>query len=279
MIRLFGWRLNQVKLDEMESEELEGIGITDETLKSYLAWRCSVLLFSSTMILVQFIFQLLDTRDIESDPENELFWELWNSGGRALLLYIGPLATFVLFCTGGMSSYTWTNLKKSSRIIKIGVIASSVIPIIGAFIPLKQLLGPTGLNEDDESYLQWLFAMEYLAKALVLVFSVTSALVAGSLRTRGLLPNSIHCVGYLVTIAPILSLMVFLFVSALVQIKGDKFLTLGAVCRFLAPLVYVFRREDYLGKSSDDTEKKIDFNQKIVLSLNLTGLALIVLYV
>lgn len=118
--------------------------------------------------------------------------------------------------------------------------------------------------------------MEYLAKALVLVFSVTSALVPGSLRTRGLLPNSIHCVGYLVTIAPILSLMVFLFVSALVQIKGDKFLTLGAVCRFLAPLVYVFRSEDYLEKSSDDTEKKIDFNQKIVLSLNLTGLALIV---
>jgi hypothetical protein len=59
------------------------------------------------MILVQFIFQLLDTHDIKSDPDIQVILAQWNSGGRALLLYIEPFATFVLFCTGGMSSYTW----------------------------------------------------------------------------------------------------------------------------------------------------------------------------
>ena len=195
----------------------------------------------------------------------------------------------------------WPKWKLSSTILQIGFIISFILPLIPAIIPLKYLTKSSGdafiaaddlandqlsVSELQEAYTsdvksQILGAaiennpgIQNFVAALPVLLSFPTSLIAGSLRIRGLLPDSSLSSWILTTSAPFLSIVVLAAAIIIIQVVGDLTLMFGVFFQCITPWMYVFRRGLYVKAPSEGGEKKIDRNQQIILIMKLLSLAL-----
>jgi len=94
----------------------------------------------------------------------------------------------------------------------------------------------------------------------------------GSLRIRGLLPESHLSSWVLTTTAPCVSIAMLAASILVIQILGDLILMFGVLFLCLSPWMYVFQRGLYVKASTEEGEKKVDRNQMMMLVMNLLGL-------
>lgn len=202
------------------------------------------------------------------------------------ILNLPNLAQTALFLTVVAAFVIWPKWRMSSKVLKFGWIVAFVMPLFPAAFPLEFLIDRTyceqvlGRDGCDEQVVmdKIILALRYAMTIIPVLITFPSGVLRGALRIRGLLPDSSLSSWVLAISAPFHSLLLFAAVVVIVQIVGSAPLIIGALLLCLAPWMYVFRRRLYVGAATDTNEKALDCNQKVILTLNLVGLVLIIVW-
>jgi len=275
VIRIFGWRLANIKPSEKEAKVLDSNN-TPNVMQSYLVWRRSSMFLSLPVMLYVAISGFINLSSVIRDTDAA---EILTRTG--IFLYMLPnLADAALFLGVIAALCYWKEWHKTSRLLKYGWLASTLLPLIPALFPVDFILhDPHGVITKVEIYIfRVMFALQYAFWLLPLILTFPASCVRAALRIRGLIPDSSFSSWILTIAAPFQSLLVLVALVIIIQIMGNWILISGAFLMCLAPWMYVFRRNIYISASNDDNEKKIDRNQKIIMCMNISSLFLLVIW-
>ena len=106
---------------------------------------------------------------------------------------------------------------------------------------------------------------------LSLVLAIPSSAVPGSLRIRGFLPDSSLASWIIMISAPFYSLLILVSLVFIVQMAGSFILVVGTLLLCSRPWLFVYRRELYFSVSTEEKEKKIDKNHRIMLAITVVS--------
>jgi len=286
--RCFGWRLNLIKPTSHESNLFDNAGIENPTLRSYLSWRRSQMLCSVPVLMSAALTGL--SAVVESNKLTDKGNFVYNLPNIANFVLLIAVLGAIGYPRGKLRM--WPKWRMSSKIIRVGFIVSFILPIIPAIIPLRYLASdsyqvaafafddndsiPEILLKSQNAHSTIRVGIDNFISTLPVLISFPSALLAGSLRIRGLLPDSSLSSWILTTTAPFISIVILAAAILIIQFVGDATLMLGVFFRCAAPWLYVVRRGLYVKEASEEREKKVNFNQTIILISNLIGLGLII---
>jgi len=291
--RCFGWRLSLTQPTSHETNIFDIASISSPALRSYLAWRRSQLLCSVPVLMLAAATGLSRVNRIDNRSDKGNFVLNLPNVANCVLLFavIGAIG----IPKGKLRM--WTKWRMSSKIIRIGFMIAFILPIIPAIIPLRFTFKddisavldiPNNItpNPDLISQAQQQNAKKIVAvgvnnfvSTLPVLISFPSSLIGGSLRIRGLLPDSTLSSWILSTTAPFLSIITLAAASLIIQFFGDATLMCGVLFKCFSPWLYVIRRGLYVKSATEEREKKADTNGKIILITNLVGLGLITTWV
>jgi hypothetical protein len=325
--RCFGWRLLKTEPTPYELNMFDKAQVQDPTLRTYLAWRRSQMMFSVPVLLSSAFTGLSAALGYDEEGEDKEYLD-----DRGNFIYKLPnIANFILlvavmgaigFPKGRLR--VWPKWRLSSKILRVGFIISFILPIIPALIPLEFISksSSSSSSSSSEEIINDAFpgadVIEFISNsssnsneimndalsdadaindmaqqrtamqttvtvgiqnfisALPVLVSFPSSLLAGSLRIRGLLPDSTLSSWILVTTAPFLSIVMMAVSILIIQFGGDVALMIGVFLRCFYPWMYVFRRGLYVKAASEEREKKVDCNQHFMSVINLVSISLIV---
>ncbi|KAL3816653.1 hypothetical protein ACHAXA_000831 [Cyclostephanos tholiformis] len=308
--RCFMWRLNLIEPTSHESKVLDEADIQNPTLRSYIVWRRSQMLWSilplSSSVVTFFIDLIRNAEDI-LNPKLK--------GWGNLLVNLSSIANIIIFISVVLATgmpygkcRVWSNWRLSSKILRYGFIISFILPMIPAFIPLKYYVkdltppesnfafsdldlstllmemefGEGDITKQQEivqwKYLQWKIGLSNFVKFLPALFSFPAALFGASLRIKGLLPKSTLSSWMLTVAGPFLSLVILAAAMLIIQFYGNGLLTFGVLFLAVGPWLNVFRRGLYVKAPDEETRKSIDCNQKVSLVFKLGGWILVIIW-
>ena len=277
--RIRMWRLREATVTEKEAEGFLEAKVSNHLMQKYMAWRRSLLMFSLPSIFISSVFDLVVLAKVEG-------WEYYSPLGKLSLLmdFISPAVFFVALC---FSTYHWRNVVKSTNICAYGWLFSLLAPIWPALFPVKflandewfQVMQEVRSNDPENGDPVWgvkfVLGVGYSLKILPLVLTIPVGALKGSLRVRGLLPECSLAGWFIVVIAPITPLMIFASVVFMLQMFGDETLLTGVVLLMISPMLYVFRRRLYTEALTEEQDRSLDWNQRIMTILSITGVVMI----
>jgi hypothetical protein len=119
--------------------------------------------------------------------------------------------------------------------------------------------------------LQWEIGLSNFIKFLPALLSFPASLFGASLRIKGLLPYTSLSSWMLTVAGPFLSLVILAAAMLIIQFYGNGVLTWGVLFLAVGPWLNVFRRGLYVKAPDEETNKQIDYNQKISLVFKVLG--------
>lgn len=261
--RAFSSNLRKVPVGDSEKASLEALGIANPTLQRYLGWRRSIFLviivatILSAVLATAHEFGVFDdapeptateeTSDEEPVPESKPgknAFEQFADSVHLISLYSVPVATLAaLLC--------WTRLKLSYRILVAGWCVGSFVPMLIALCPWSWWgYDPTeGVIEGNPLDLYQHVgegvkdAAEYLITLLPIVVSLIPGAQRACLRIKTLLPASMLPGWFVVSAAPIYSLLLLVMFVVINQVAENPLFLAGMFLLLAAPLVFLVRSE------------------------------------
>ena len=255
-------------------------GVTSPLARSYAAWRQSALLIAAPIVVTGAVLALFDFRNIETG-------EPFNSFGIAaqVLPLLGPL---VLAAASLAALATWTRPRLSSRVLISGWVASLVLPLLPALVPLDWLIDNElfvrniGDRETAALLLQLVkafLAIGYAVSLLPAIVTFPGGVVRGSLLAKGLVPQSSLPGFFLVATAPFYSLVVMVALVVVMQFIGTGLLVVGVLLLAVAPWVYVVNRKLYLaGDLAQMASPRLDLTQRLNGALIAGGIIVVLVW-
>lgn len=280
-LRAFRGQIDECQPTQAEAKALDNAGIINSKARSYLVWRRSCLVVASPFVNTSMILGLLNLRDLFSD----------NGSLNALGIFVMFLTSIdSIFLNIGMSvsMHIWSKPNISMKALRLGWIASFVLPLVPALFPLEMLLKKDDIEaiedgmEDADTFflvLKLTLALSYAIQLLPAVITFPGGAVRGALRILGLLPNSSLPGWILMVTAPFYSLLVCVALVIVIQVAGNGILFCGTLLLVAAPLVYMVRRRLFVtDKKEDNHEHQLRMTQKVSTALTGAGLFLLLIW-
>jgi hypothetical protein len=126
-----------------------------------------------------------------------------------------------------------------------------------------------------DASLRLVLGIGYTLQLVPLLVTVPSGLLRGSLRIRGLLPESSLAGWFIVIVAPLQPLMIFAVLVLLSQLFGDVLLLIGTILLLTVPMLYSFNGRLYTGNLTPEQDVELLWVQQIVGLMSLLGMVLI----
>lgn len=299
ILRAFSSDLRAVPVGEGEKAALAAKGISDPTLQRYLGWRRSICLVVIIATVLSAAFATVhelgffdDEPDVaaaeessdeehKSEPKpHKSAFEHFADTVHLLSLYSVPLATLAaLFC--------WTRLKLSYRILVAGWCVGSFVPMLIAMCPWSWWgyeLTETEAGWNPFEHVERLTegikdAVEYLITLLPIVVSLIPGAQRACLRIKTLLPAAMLPGWFVVSAAPIYSLLLLVVFVAVNQIADNTLFLAGMFLLLAAPLVFLIR-SDVLTRPlvSESDYFQLRLTRMLVSGITAGGGILLVIY-
>ena len=278
--RGFGWDLQAMSVSPQERERLAADGITDETAQRYLGWRRSLLLL---VIAPTALNALLNTITSVADG----FDGLSPFGVLAMVLFI--LTPYALPAAAVAAALLWTRPRLSHRLVLGGWAVAFLTPVLIALCPLAWLM-KADFTDMDPSFREAaeeavgvaagiLAGFGYYVALMPTVLSLIPGMLRGSVRIKGLLPESTLPGWFLVAGAPLYALLLLVSFIAINQMLGNALLLLSILLLLAAPLLYVIRADLFIQPLTSATEKRaIGIVQWIFFGVVAQGVLLLIIY-
>jgi hypothetical protein len=226
--RIFEWKLKPLPA---KVKKLQDVGITNDALQAYFAWRHLMLLESLPALFFCAIFDIISFIITLSDDYGGL------NCFTKFIISISFLGSMVLFITAVWALCGWSQWCKSTPILKIGWAIAFVLPLVPVLFPLEFLLDgevKDGLdNEFGKAYLfnlKIILAISYALQLFPVLVTLPSGLARGSLRVRGLMPQALLSSWILLISAPFQSVVMLMALVLLIQVAGNWILMIGKLC-------------------------------------------------
>jgi len=286
--RALTWRLERVTPSPQELNQLGASKVTDAALQGYAAWRRSVLFVVLPVVALSALLALIDFKDVTSEEPIGDTGAMLEYTGLGVLAQVLPLLGPPVLALGLFLAFrSWSDLRRSARVLTICWLTSIVLPVLPAVMPADWLVNDEPLrqlfpSQDVDAFLAGLrlqVGIAYMVTLLPVLVTVPGGVVRGSARVKGLLPATMLPGFFLITTAPFYSLIVIVALVLLIQLSGNVLLVLGALVLAASPWVYVQQRRHYLGPVMDDeSSAALDKAQRIYGVLTLAGVGAIVLW-
>lgn len=266
--RVQTWRLRKANVTEEESKSLLEAKVCNHLLQKYMVWRRSLLIFSLPSVFLSSVFGFFGI--VTS-------WEVFNALG-VLAVILPAVSPFIFFVTLCLSMLYWTEYVRSANLCSYGWLFSLLAPIWPALLPIEYLLNQNVIRQtaaEDLLVAKFTLGIGYSLQILPLILTIPSGTLRGSLRIRGLLPESSLAGWFIVLIAPIIPLTIFAAIVLVTQLFGNALLLVGVILLLIAPMLYVFRRRLYTEALTEEQDQSLEWNQRIMTGLSLCGVLVI----
>lgn len=280
--RAIDWNVSEVVITPSERRQLEAAGVHEPRMQGLLAWRRSTLLVAIPVLLLSLALSVQQVVDAGSDGFTGVgqVWRWLPSLGLAMV----PIGGF-------MAIKRWTELRSSSKTLIGAWVASIVLPLVAALIPLDAIidldslrnsaLSETELREIDGLIfgLRVAIAVTYAMTLLPTVLSVPGGVLKGAARVKSLFPAAVLPGWFLVAVAPFYSMFMVVVFVLIAQIVGNMLLVLGVGLLAFAPWLYVIHRKTY-GRAMSMEESRTELAKASRLGgfVTAAGLACVLLF-
>ncbi|MDT4925310.1 MAG: hypothetical protein QOG01_3023 [Pseudonocardiales bacterium] len=240
--RAIDWNVAEVVVTPREAHTLTAAGI-EQRLQGLFAWRRSSLLVALPFLILSVILSFWDAGHTDTSGL---------SGIGTLVNWLPSIALAVV-PIGALRAITrWTELRRTSKVLVACWLASIVIPLVVALIPLDYLVDLDALRAGDptgaESTIQGLrliLAIGYALTLLPVVVSVPGGVLKGAARVKSLFPSSSLPGWFLVAVAPFYSMFTIVMFVLIDQLLGNGLLLLGVALLAFGPWLFVIYRKVY----------------------------------
>ncbi|MCL2780905.1 MAG: hypothetical protein FWD74_05350 [Actinomycetia bacterium] len=244
--RAIGWNLAEIVVTPREQASLNASGVAP-VLHGLLAWRRSTLIIATPILLLSVILAM--TKAAQADVSS------LTSLGK-FLNYL-PVIGLLLIPVGALRVVArWTELRRSSRFLMGCWMASIVIPLIVALVPLDLLMDLSGARANvDPTVSSQLEAVIFGARMILAVnaaitllpvlLSMPGGLLRGAARVKSLFPGSTLVGWFLIVVAPFYSVIAIVVFALLDQIVGNGLLMVAVALLAFSPWLYVIYRGIY----------------------------------
>lgn len=273
--RCFAWQLKGVEPSSHEREKIPTA--SGHLVPSYLVWRRSAMLISLLFLLPSAIIGIYQFARFFK--EEAAIREYLTRAG--VLLGYGPtFALLLLFVQVLDALFNWHDWDKSSTHLRNGWLFTIVLSFIPAFVPIQYKL-KTELTGIDLWAEQVYAVLLYTKELLPFIITFPASLMRGALRIRGLIPFPLSSLaGWIIIMtAPFQSLFVLFSFAMIMQLNASITLIVATLLMIIAPWLYFFRRELYIGPLNEETEKQIVVNHRIMLVLTVSSMILVIFWV
>lgn len=277
--RCIGWKVGNIKPTPFEDSKLDTKGKEScSVMRSYLVWRRSSMLLSLPCMLYSAIAGFINVAVYEEMRATGVF-EPYTDASYFLMLIVPCFAGAVLFLSAIVGLVRWHKWQTTTRGLKIGWLVSTLLPFIPGLLPFDFAIKDeykTEHSHDEWQASRTIMASVYMIQMIPVVITLPSGVIRGSIRVRGLIPNT-SLPGWIIMIAvPLQSLITFFVFVIIIQLAGSIFLILAAPLSVITPWLYVLRSELYTGVTTIDKEKMMDRNDKIMQFMNNISMILVI---
>lgn len=268
------WRLRQGQVSVYEEKKLVEQHNINPLMQKYMGWRRSLLMISLPSILFSAVFDIIEFVQVV---------DFSGFSGLGILAYITPPFTttgfFIAMC---FSTIFWNRFKLSANICTYSWLFSLIAPIWPALLPIEMLFEDEALEsitQEDLYLIKVTVGVWYSLLIIPLVVTIPSGMVRGSVRIRGLLPESSLAGWFIVLVTPMIPVMTFVAFILVAQIAGDVKLVVGVAFLLVSPLLFIIRRKLYTEAITEEQDRSLDWNQRTMGLLSLIGILLIGVWV
>ncbi len=227
--RAFRVRIEASELTPHEAAALDRAGVVQPSLRTFLAWRRSVLFGFASFLGLLVVLRAVEVFDkaYVSPAVRE------PAGGTLQGLNIVLLLVDAAFCGLCWWQWTkWTEWTKQRRLVTLGWLAFFLAPFVLYLYPLRTTLGDAGSDSAGAG-----FGMFFALQTLIVLAPRALALLPGVARaatvTKFLFPSSAVPGWLLVAVTPLYALFLLLVLLIPYQVTGSGFFVM-ALGGFLA---------------------------------------------
>ncbi len=246
--------------------------MSESLAQDYAAWRGSVLLLASAVMVVGCLLQALGFQTISGGlvegqmaaaeqqgvflTEGEVLANLEQGFGEGNLDLLDTipalslLATFAVMVMAILAARSWRDVRRSTRLARRAWFVLIGAPLLLAILPWSRLLDFSHLAAADArammSALGVTLGLSFFFVVAPKLLSVFPGIIRASVTLKTLLHES-PAPGYMVVLfAPVYAMFVLVVFTTINQIEGNLLLLVGIACLVVAPLVYLWRGRDFL---------------------------------
>ena len=282
--RAIDWDVATVVVTPKETARLGRSGI-EARLHGLFAWRRSCMLVALPFLLVGVVLSFIEAKDRPSPTS------FATGDGRGGFTSFGNLWSYLpsiglVFAPIGVVAVllTWTEMRRTSKLLTACWALSIVIPLFAALVPLHYVVdlgalnssglggagdlgdlgGLGGLGGDDggsgipadtisNSFVLVArigLAINFATLLLPTVVSVPGGVVKGAARIKSMFPAASLPGWFLVGVAPFYSLFMVVVFVLLDQLVGNGLLVVGVALLAFSPWLYVIYRKVYTRRLS-----------------------------
>ena len=251
----------------------------EPTTRKFVVWRRALLWVAAVPAAFASLFALISLLDMETNEKAML------SPFGTLVYFIQVFALCALPFVAAFAALGYNRPAKSARLVFIGGLVITLVPVLIAFLPTGWLIagpGPTG----DSGEVQLMKAMyaqklgpKYYLLVLPIILSVTPALSRACVRLKGFLPESIVPGWALVASAPVVAFLTLATFIVIYRTTNNFALFLGLLLVIGAPLLYLMKFR-LLTRPVYDAREMAAFTktQLYVIIATAVGFLMIVIY-
>ena len=263
--------MQKVNPSDQESQKLAAKAQQNESLQKFVVWRRSALLVASPSVFVSMILAFVNLEGLFS-PDSAR-----NRFGQAIWL-ITSCADMFLLIAMMYSYFTWHQVVRSTRGLRIGWALATIAPFLPAVFPLEIIARQDFLDlltNAEITFAKFVWALAYVIELLPVVVTLPGSAVRASLRVRNLLPHSSIPGWILIICAPFYSLIVLVALVVITQVAGDVLLLVGTFLVVAKPWLYMVRGGLFVGPSTPEVEGQISILLWIGLAVGIVGNVLV----
>ncbi|MCP5065810.1 MAG: hypothetical protein GY946_04525 [bacterium] len=261
----------QIKASDEERAELLAASrpVEQPLAQDYAAWRKSILMISSALLVVAALFKVINFQSFETvfvEPQVPIAIEAAKQQGRNVseeearaylvqrlgpenletgnLLFIMDLSVILLAALlVVLAARSWARIRASRRMARRAWYVWMLLPIAMALIPWSAILDFSHLPAPEAKQIRMSIGV-VLGLAMVFILgpkfvTIFPGVIRSGLILKTLVPETGHSIWAAVICAPVFVLMLILSVATVLQVQGDALLLFATLCFVLAPISYL----------------------------------------
>jgi hypothetical protein len=259
---------------------LDARGVREMTVRQYLVWRRSWLMFLLPPAVLSAVFHLASLLgDGSTDFVKHLTWI------GTIVLFGSALVQVVGYPAAAAVGLWWWDRHRVSRwALVVGWAASFLLPFGVALIPFHHFIkleaGDAEAMALQRFGLGVVGGMLYLVTLLPVVMSIIPGVLRACVRIKSVLPESIVPGWFLVIVAPMYALVLLLAFIAVNQVAGNLLLIGGVLLLMAAPAVYLWKTPLFIRPVAGQIERRqLAGLQGVYATVVGVGLLLLLAYV